>query len=165
MAVKEELLNISSLNTSVNSADVSFDIGNVSLASLHNISISDLMRPVMADVPSASSNGVTALQLLECTQLVESESAKVDVFNGLTASTSQQTGDVCGNSSEHSCWHSHSIYSSRLSATTCQVRAQAKKASFILSNKQRTHRIYHITKENNGAETGSNDLSQPDDKR
>ena len=94
VAVEEELLHISLLNTSVNSADLSFDVGNISLSSLQDISISDLVRPDMADVPSTSSDGVTALQSLECTQLVESESSKVDVLNGPTASTSKQTGDM-----------------------------------------------------------------------
>jgi len=64
MAVEEVLLNIILLNTSVNSADLCFDVGNVSLASLQNISISDLMKPDMAQVPSASSDAVTIIIII-----------------------------------------------------------------------------------------------------
>ena len=64
VAVEEEPLHISSLNTSLNNADLSIDIANVSLGSLMDISMSDLIIPEVT-VTSASSDGLIAVTSME----------------------------------------------------------------------------------------------------
>jgi len=64
VAVEEEPLNIRSLNTDGNNIDLSFDISNVSVGSMMDISVSDLIIPEVT-VTSTSSDGLVAVKSTE----------------------------------------------------------------------------------------------------
>jgi len=64
VAVEEEPLDISSLNTDGNNTDLGFDISNVSVVSLMDISVSDLIIPEVT-VTSTSSDGLIAVKSTE----------------------------------------------------------------------------------------------------
>ena len=64
VAVEEEPLDIRLLNTDGNNIDLSFDISNVSVGSLMDISVSDLIIPEVS-VTSTSSDGLIAVNSME----------------------------------------------------------------------------------------------------